>query len=147
MSAVPVKLMEWTRKHSIHVPEVDKEHRHFFDLLNRLHAAMLAGKGATVLRPLLVETVQYTHDHFAHEEVLMAEARYPGLRGHREQHTKLKQTAMEFMERYERGEATMTIEFTLFLSDWIKQHLMETDRLLGEYLIATGRASQPGGRR
>lgn len=39
----------------------------------------------------------------------------------------------------------MTIELSLFLAEWIREHIIKVDRLLGEYvkaLPATGRPSR-----
>ena len=134
MSAVQVKILERTAEYTVHVPEIDREHQHWFDVVNRLHAAMLAGEGVKSLAALLVETTRYTIHHFAHEEELMGSKRYPGFKAHIQQHEALRRKARGFVERFEHGETTMTIEFTLFLSEWIRGHVMSSDRRLGEYL-------------
>jgi hemerythrin-like metal-binding protein len=143
MSAGPVKIIEWTPEIAVHVPEIDREHRGMFDLLNRLHQAMLAGKGKNILKPLLGEVTQYTLVHFAHEEELMAAVSYPGLREQVEQHQALRRRTRVFAERYQRGEVTMTIELTLFLAEWLKDHIMTVDRRLGEFINANGSAPAP----
>ena len=142
MSAVRLKVLEWTPEYSVHVEEIDREHQTWFGAVNRLHEAMLAGKGKDTLGTLLAEMTQYTFDHFVHEEKLMAAIHYPDQWAHVQQHVELRCKAGAFKERFERGEATMTIELTLFLSDWIKQHTMTTDRRLGEFLVAN--RSSPG---
>jgi hemerythrin-like metal-binding protein len=88
---------------------------------------------------------QYTLDHFAHEEELMAAVHYPEFQAHLQQHDELRCKARGFGERFECGETTMTIELAVFLAEWIKQHTMTTDRRLGEYLSSSGRVPAPGG--
>ena len=51
----------------MHVEEIDREHQTWFGAVNRIHEAMLAGKGKDTLGTLLAEMTQYTFDHFAHE--------------------------------------------------------------------------------
>jgi hemerythrin len=140
-----VKILEWTPEYAVQVAEIDREHQVWFDVVNRLHAAMLAGKGVEILGVLLAETTRYTSDHFAHEEQLMAAVDYPELRAHVQQHDGLRRQAREFRKRFERGEVTMTIELTLFLSAWIKQHTMTTDRQLGRYLSTCRRGAARNG--
>jgi hemerythrin-like metal-binding protein len=82
MSAIPVKILEWTPEYSVHVPEIDREHQTWFSVTNRLHEAMLAGEGTRILATLLAEITQYTLHHFANEEKLMAAVQYAGLRAH-----------------------------------------------------------------
>ena len=134
MAATPVKVLEWTPDYAVHVGELDREHQIWFDVVNRLHESMLAGEGTRILGKLLAETIQYTRDHFAHEEKWMAAVHYPELRAHVQQHDELRGEAQGFGERFARGEATMTIEFTLFLSAWIKRHIKGTDGLFGQYM-------------
>jgi hemerythrin-like metal-binding protein len=144
MSTVPVTIIEWTAELTVHVPEIDREHRIWFATVNRLHQAMLAGKGKDVLKPLLAEAGQYTLVHFAHEEKLMAGAHYLGIREHVEQHDVLRKKVAGFAARFARGETTLTIELTLFLSAWLKDHIMTTDIRLGEHLGAIGRVVNRG---
>ena len=64
----------------------------------------------------------------------MAASHYPGRQAHIQQHDALHRRAKTLIERFDRGEVTMTIELTLFLSEWIRKHTMTTDRRFGEYL-------------
>ena len=144
MSVVPKKILEWSPEYSVHVAEIDREHQIWFDLVNRLHEAMLAGKGVELLRTLSREMLKHTFDHFAHEEELMAAVRYPGLPSHLQQHDALRRSARAFMQRYERGEVTITIELMLFLSEWVKLHVTTTDRQLGEYINKSRSTHAPG---
>jgi hemerythrin len=137
MSTVAARLLEWTPEYSVHVPGIDREHRKFFGILNRLHRAMLEGKGKEILETLLAEVTNYAGYHFAHEKELMTAVRYPGLREHVREHDELRRTAQTFQERFERAEVTMTIELTLFLAEWLKRHILATDRRLGEFLGAS----------
>ncbi len=131
MLTTPVKILEWTPQYSVHVVTIDREHQMWFDLVNGLHQAMLVAKGSDILATLLAQMTQYTLYHFAHEEELMAAAGYPQMQDHVKQHDELRETARRFVERFERGEIAITIELTLFLAQWIKQHTMTTDLRMG----------------
>ncbi len=147
MLITPFKILEWTRKFSVHVATIDREHQIWFDLVSGLHQAMLVGQGTEILATLLAQTTQYTLRHFAHEEQLMTAAAYPEMQVHVRQHDELRETARSFTVRFERGEIAMTIELTLFLSQWMRQHTMTTDRRMGEYLNAHRNASLAAARR
>jgi hemerythrin len=71
MSAAPSQILEWTSEYSVHVPEIDRDHQFQFGLVNRLHEAMLAGRGAETLGTLLAELTKFTMSHFANEEKIM----------------------------------------------------------------------------
>ena len=136
MSIVPVKIMQWTPEYSLHDAVIDREHQALFDAINRLHEAMLAGQGRYALRPLLAGVMQYTDYHFTHEEKLMAEARYPQLPAHIHLHKELQRQVCAIAERFERGEITISIEFVIFLSNWIINHELVEDRRFEEYMQA-----------
>jgi hemerythrin len=143
MSTTPVKILEWTPQYSVHVETIDREHQIWFDLVNGLHQAMLVGKGSEILATLLAQMMQYTLYHFAHEEELMVASGYPEMQDHVQQHNELRETSKRFEERFKRGEIAMTIELTLFLSQWIRQHTMTIDRRMGDYLSAHGNGPLP----
>jgi hemerythrin-like metal-binding protein len=134
MSSAHFKLVQWHPSYSMNTPGVDRDHEVFFGFINRLHEAMLAGEGKDLLEQLLTELVQYTFYHFAREEELMAGVRYPGLAAHAHEHDRLRRTVGLFVERHQQGELSMTVELTLFLTAWLKQHIVTTDKMLGEYL-------------
>lgn len=138
MEAVPMKLLEWSAENSIHEEEFDREHQLWFDLVNRLHQAMLAGKGVELLRTLAHELMAHTLAHFTHEEQLMEVENYPGFAAHAQMHQELRRAAAVFMQRFEGGETTLTIELLHFLSEAVPGHIMTADRRLGEYLNAHG---------
>ena len=134
MSTAPSNIMEWTPEYSVHDAEIDREHQFLFGIVNRLHVAMLAGQGAETLGTLLAELAKYTIYHFANEEKTMVAAHYPEMLAHVEQHEGLRRRVSEVKVRFERGEIAITIELMLFLSDWLRNHTMVTDRRLGDYI-------------
>jgi len=114
--------------------EMDRQHQILFDLGNRLHEAMLLGKGKEILGPILAQVKTHMSAHCAHEEKLMKDTHYREYREHIQEHEELANTARFLSERFQCGETTMTIELALFLSSSVKQHILTTDRRLTEYL-------------
>jgi hemerythrin len=136
-----MEIIEWIPEYSVHVAEIDQEHRLMFDFVNRLHRAMLDGKGKDILKALLGDVVEYAESHFAREEKLMADIHYPGILDHAQEHSALIENVRLFVGRFDRGETTMTIEFSLFLAEWIKRQIMTIDRKLAEYTGALAPAA------
>ncbi|MCK6519793.1 hemerythrin family protein, partial [Myxococcota bacterium] len=83
--ALPI-LSGWTPGMSVGVPELDSQHRELFTRLNRLVAAIRAGRGSADVAPVLAFLDDYTREHFADEERVMERAGYPALAEHRAQH-------------------------------------------------------------
>ncbi len=127
-------ILKWSPKYTVRIAQIDREHEGWFLLINQLHGAMLAGEGTRVVNALVGEITQYTAVHLAHEEAIMLESRYPDARQHIESHNEFRQRVASFEDRLMRGETTLTIELTLFMAEWIKQHIRTVDRRLGDYL-------------
>jgi hemerythrin-like metal-binding protein len=142
------KAPEWSPDYSVRIAEIDREHQEWFAMLGRLHNALLEGKGAAILGPLVAEMTQYAVRHIDHEEKLMKETGYPGSKVHVLQHDELRREVATFEERFKRGETTMTIELTLFVGAWLKQHINTSDKRLGDFInerTKGGRAVPPHG--
>jgi hemerythrin-like metal-binding protein len=129
-----VNFLEWTPEYTVHDAEIDQEHQLEYGLVNSLHEAMLAGRGAGILRPLLADFTQHAVSHFANEEKLMADVHYPDMQAHVQQHDRIRRRVTEVDARFARGETAITVELMMFLSDWLKEHTMVADRRLGDYV-------------
>jgi hemerythrin len=129
-------LLEWEPRYSVHVAEIDEEHRVWFALINGLYFTVLEKADKRILRTVLAETTQYTFAHFAHEEKLMEEIDYPEHEKHVLEHEHLAREARAFTERLGSGQCATVIEYLVFLSEWVRHHTMTTDRALGDYINA-----------
>lgn len=129
-------MFQWTPAFAVGVPRIDAEHRRLFALAEKMHRAMLKGKGKTVLDGLLAQLVDYTCYHFAREERLMEQVRYHDCLPHRREHDDLRASVQDMRARAASGEITMTIDVMQFLMEWVKFHIVESDRRIGDYIKA-----------
>ncbi len=130
-------LLEWSKLLSSGHEEIDNQHRKLIDIANRLHQAICAGVGRAACGSLLAELIDYTANHFAFEERLMATHHYDQKEAHVVAHQRLIADISRFKERYQSGE-TMTVELMVFLRDWLIKHILKVDRALGRDLAARG---------
>jgi hemerythrin-like metal-binding protein len=134
MPIAAADIWEWKPEYTVYDAEIDRERQRLFGLVNHLHEEMMAGRGAKTLGGILAEVTKFSSISFAKQEALMAAVHYPEIRSHVEQHDQMRRRITEFEARVERGEAAGTIEFTLMISEWIRNHVMVTDRRLGDYV-------------
>jgi hemerythrin len=125
--------------YSVGHPTIDAQHKRLFDLVNEVHAAMLAGKGNEVIGKALSSLVTYVKVHFAAEERVMAACGYPALDQHKLTHEALTQKVMDFQARFAQGRTMMTIEVMNFLKSWLTDHIQATDRQYVKYLVTGGK--------
>lgn len=131
-------LISWTDRLLTNVKACDDQHKRLVSLVNDLHDAMTAGKGKDVLGKILGELVSYTDYHFKTEEQLFDRYSYPDAPKHKKEHQELTRKAKELKTRFEKGEVTISIEVMNFLSNWLKDHIMGSDKKYGPFLNDKG---------
>ena len=136
-------MFEWSTDYAVGIGQVDEEHQQLFVLAEHLHRAMLEGNGKATLVNLLARLVDYTCYHFTHEEQLMERIQYPGYRQHQQEHTVLRSRVRELQDRAASGEMTMTMDVAQFLMEWIKHHIIASDRRIGNYMTTRGTKPDP----
>ena len=132
--------LQWTPALAVGVEEIDAQHQELFKRAERLIAALRTGGRGEVV-PLLAYLQEYVVQHFAAEERIMHEARYPGLEAHVELHRAFREEFARFAADLERKGPTALVALTVhnWLSDWLRQHIGGVDQELGRYLTARAR--------
>jgi hemerythrin-like metal-binding protein len=130
--------LRWTEKYSVNIAALDRQHQRFFETVNRLNEALANGEGRAATLKILSELSQYATNHFAAEEALMAEYRFPGLAAHRIVHEKFIQSIKQFTANHRAGKPGAPVSIMLFLQTWMKEHLLGEDKLYVDFLNARG---------
>ena len=130
----------WEDKYSLHIAEIDRQHRKLFALFNELYDAMQQGHGTEVIDKVLTSVVDYTAYHFAFEEKLLKEAGYREEAAHRAEHGKLAEQAKLLAQRLKSagGDPTVVIATLKFLGDWLARHILVSDKHFAPFLIECG---------
>lgn len=123
---------------------IDQQHQQLFRAINDLDQAIHGTAPDTdkVFQSLLF-LIDYTRNHFAEEEGLMAECGYPGLEAHRAQHARLTQKLNDLshlISRYSARDPLIAEELGAFLTgEWLRTHVIESDHQLIPYLAKLGK--------
>ncbi len=131
-------LMTWKDEYSVKVAEFDEHHKQLIALINNLDDAMRLGKGKEVLGDILRKLISYTRFHFTAEQKIMKQLDYPGYVDHQDKHDKMTAKVVALQNDCDAGKASLTIEVSKFLNDWLNKHIKETDKKYSEYLNGKG---------
>jgi len=131
-------LYEWRDSYSVNINKIDQQHKKLFSLINDLHEAMKRGKAKDVIAATLAGLVDYTKTHFLEEESLLAKANYAQLPQHKAIHDGFVSKIAEFQGKHKSGNIALSIETLQFLGDWIKNHILQTDKQYSAFLAAKG---------
>lgn len=125
--------LQWRDILEIGVEEMDADHRHLVELLNRVQDASEDDDRQAALE-ILYQLEQFTADHFAREEAMMAQIHYRLADQHRQEHQRLFYEVKAQIADLERGRIVAGA-VSVFLQRWLLRHIAGADSLLGAALI------------
>ena len=131
-------VFEWSDKYSVHVAEIDRQHKKLIGLVGTLREAMREGKGKQALSTVLRDLIQYTQTHFAAEERILKDNGYPEYAEHKEKHDKMTQKVLDIQKQYQEGKVTISLDVMTFLENWVDKHILGTDMRYSSFLNAKG---------
>jgi len=132
-----MKAFKWCEDLSVGIDEIDQDHRRLITCLDNLFTACSAGQGPVVLKDILACLMQYTREHFSHEEDVMRRVGYPGLDEHREMHIELVSELDDIIDEFTISNSHELSNKTLqFLEDWLTHHILIEDKKIGKYIGA-----------
>jgi hemerythrin len=128
----------WSASFATGVSEIDAQHRELLDHVGHLLDVMRTDPSA--VGRALDFLGDYTVSHFDTEERLMEHHAYPGAATHREAHAGFVRTFGRLRFDYDLDGLTegMTDLIGGWMVDWLKHHILESDRALGRFLVASG---------
>ena len=127
-------LIEWDNAFSVGNREIDEHHKKFFHIINMLFDSMKTGEKEEILLTVLKELQQYVQYHFKAEESLMKMYAYPNISSHKAEHEDAIQKVNKFIVDYDRKDDKLAIDVLNFLSNWLQNHILQTDRKYIPYL-------------
>ena len=129
--------IQWTEDMTVGLPRIDDQHKQLISISNILIAATAQGEGKEALVDVYERLKEYTQFHFKDEEAYMEELGYPDLEKHKAEHA-LLYMRVQTLRRMIDNDKTITPEGTsLFLSNWICEHLIGSDTRIGIFAKQT----------
>jgi hemerythrin len=133
--------LQWSDDFSVGIPEIDEQHKTLFELINKIHSAILEHKGTAVCAEVLDELVDYTRIHFGLEQSLMHMGKYPEYEAHCALHRELVSEVVSLQNKIHSGKAAISFELLHFLRTWLVKHIMGEDKKYAAFFALNGQAS------
>ncbi len=124
-----------TEEYLTGIPFIDEEHTYLFELAEEVYQLLqrdyFYDKYDQIVA-VFVELQKYTEKHFKDEEVYMESIDYPALFIQRAQHKLFVKKLEEINEEgFEENQDDKIREMLTFLTDWLYNHIMKLDKLIG----------------
>jgi hemerythrin len=131
-------LIQWSKDLSVNVAEIDSQHQKLIQMINDLNDAMAQGKGKDVIGKTIDGLVGYTDTHFTFEEKYFEKFGYADTYRHRMEHVDFMKNVSVFKKDHQSGNVSLSIDVMNFLSDWLKKHIMVSDKKYGPFFNQKG---------
>ncbi|MCB1869620.1 MAG: hemerythrin family protein [Gammaproteobacteria bacterium] len=122
------------------VEEIDHQHQHLLNLINHTHLSLLKNGSPVNTRSLVRELLGYSIYHFNTEESLLkqyatTEEEKAEADKHISQHRLFSQRVVLLQEKLVRRQFIDTDELLSFLTGWINDHVLLTDKALAGLIL------------
>lgn len=117
--------IEWNDGMSVGIPEVDEDHKHFASLVNELNRSIVDHMELCEIKKRLQNVLDDAKQHFAHEEGLFNQWKYPDSAHHADRHAQAIKSLQAIMAKF----ITYDLE-----SEWIDAGLEVKDLLITHLL-------------
>lgn len=131
-------LLVWKDQYSVGIKHLDEQHQKLVEMINELHQSMRRGEGKSLIETILDKMKAYTAIHFKSEEKLFEQYSFPKTSEHKKEHREFVGKVLEFIQKYEKGDAFLSIEIINFLKDWLINHILGSDKEYGPFLNGKG---------
>jgi hemerythrin-like metal-binding protein len=117
----------WTDEYSLGVEKIDRQHRHLFEIINKLIERSAASSDSKLVTETLTEMLKYAKEHFTDEEELMQKHGYPEIELHKKQHAYFIETTAELSINALNNQSMVAGEIAEFLMLWLTTHVLKSD--------------------
>lgn len=120
--------IEWKdEKHSLGIPTIDEQHKELFLITNQLHEILETENYQKEAEKLLKRLYAYTSYHFASEEAIQKEYKFPFLDGHKAIHKSFKKKVIQELEGVRSNINYPLAPLQDFLIEWILKQIQGED--------------------
>lgn len=121
-------IMEWSNEYSVGIKEIDQQHVSIINMINDLKHSIFKIGGIDTINTILKKMDDYAYYHFETEEKYMIQGNYKDYNYHKKEHEYFKNELVRFQKLFHAGRANLTVYIISFLSTWLKNHIIKTDK-------------------
>ncbi|MDR0992377.1 MAG: hemerythrin family protein [Ruminococcus sp.] len=115
---------------------IDGEHKQLFKAIDDLLAACKSGTAKDQVAKTMAFLKDYTAKHFAHEEQLQQQSKYPDYINHKKLHDGFQKYVAELSQRLYKEGPTIAIvgAVNMNVGDWLVKHITREDKKLAQHI-------------
>lgn len=130
-------MIKWKEAYAVGIPLVDEQHKKLFDIAGE--AQELLGLSENIdkfdeIIALINELKDYVVFHFAAEQELMEQIKYPKYLSHRVEHddliAEINKLNLEAVDNNQQQHLTYIVNLMI---EWIVEHVLKRDKIMAAY--------------
>lgn len=123
----------WSEELKVGISTVDEQHKKLINTFNRF-IEVKDSMDAHQIEVLFNALVRYSNIHFTDEEELMKRIKYPYIEEHQKEHDYFISELQRIYNEIDSGNINSTFEIAVFLSRWLKNHILISDKKIANYI-------------
>ena len=131
-------ILKWDESYSVGVQVIDDEHKLLIAMINKAYDSVTNMEEDKILEELVKDMCAYAIIHFATEDSLMNKYGYPAAEVHIKMHASFAVKAEALNNMVSSGDIVEPVKVFKFLADWLRGHILKTDKDLGVFLNEQG---------
>ncbi|MFW5500658.1 MULTISPECIES: bacteriohemerythrin [unclassified Maridesulfovibrio] len=131
-------ILEWNDDYSVGVSIIDTEHKQLVGMINKAYDSVKNMEEEKVLKILVKDMCDYAVSHFSTEERFMEKYGYPDYEEHEKMHHDFTTKAEALDLLVKSGNPVEPVKVFKYLADWLRNHIMKTDKDFGRFLNEKG---------
>ena len=132
------KILEWKDEYSVHVEEIDNQHKEMFNIVNNLISKLNSQQNESTIKEILNSIIRYKETHFATEEKYFDLFHYEGAEAHKIAHKSFAKHIEDLRSSKIDNTTTLAFELIDYLEDWLINHLMNMDHKYVKCFLENG---------
>jgi hemerythrin len=130
--------LQWNEGMSVGIPEIDADHKRFIFLVDELNRSIVDRMEPEEIKIRLQVIMDDAERHFAHEEKLFKEWKYPDAEEHAEKHANALRALQALHDRFVNyGLSAEWIDVGLEVKNILINHLLTEDMKYAEFFRST----------
>lgn len=130
-------IFQWREEYRTNIAKMDEQHRALFEKADLFYKRLARGEDVAVI-DILNLLLSASETHFEEEEGLMRKYGYPELEQHKAMHERFLHQVGEIKRSRRPGKIRSGFDCSIFLRDWIIQHILTEDKKYGPFLNQQG---------
>lgn len=126
--------MLWSTEYETGNEAVDEQHKELFNLVQQVIDVDALDTKENI-ETVIGFLANYAVSHFAMEEALMMESKYPEYQQHKAIHDEFVQKVVDFINRFKNEGESVSVNDTInnFVTVWLQEHIMGSDKAMAKH--------------